>query len=171
MSKISSLDDKGMEFLMKEEGLKLKPYLDSKGIPTISIGCTYYENGTPVKMSDPIITKERAIQLFKNVVKGFEKAVFSSVISQINQNQFNALVSICYNIGIGGFKSSTLLKRVNANPQDPLIIDAFRMWGGAGDGSHNGKDDDGDGIIDEKGEKLQVLKLRRIREANLYFTA
>jgi lysozyme len=155
---------------VSEEGLKLHPYRDSKGIPTISIGCTYYEDGTPVKMTDPPISKERALSLFTTVRKKYENAVSTDVTSNINQHQFNALVSICYNIGTVGFKSSTLLKRVNANPKDPLITEAFKMWRFAESGEHNGKDDDGDGLIDEPGEKIPSLLPRRIREANLYFS-
>lgn len=141
------MDDNGINFLIQQEGIVLKPYLDSVGIPTIGVGCTYYENGTRVKMSDPPITKERAIQLFKNVLKTYETAVWSVTRDDINQNQFNALVSICYNIGVGGFKGSTLLKRVNNNPKDPSITEAFKMW-----------------------RKPAVLLNRRIREAKLYFS-
>jgi lysozyme len=153
MAKITQLDDAGIKFLIEQEGLRLKPYKDSKGIPTIAVGSTFYEDGRSVKMTDPPITKERAMQLFKNVRARFEKAVAESVTSNINQNQFNALVSICYNIGIGqegptpkGFKGSTLLKRVNANPNDPSITEAFKMW-----------------------RKPPELLPRRIRESNLYF--
>jgi len=46
----------------------------------------------------------------------------------VNQRQFDALVSFAYNCGSGALKGSTLLKRVNANPQDPAIKDAFLMW-------------------------------------------
>lgn len=156
---IKSMDQAGLNFLIKEEGLVLKPYLDSVGIPTIGVGCTYYEDGTRVKMTDPPISKERAILLFRNVLKNYETAVWSVTRDDINQNQFNALVSICYNIGVGsnlgskvgGFKGSTLLKRVNKDPHDLIgITEAFKMWKNAG-----GK---------------PILLNRRIREAKLYFS-
>lgn len=140
----------GIEFLAKEEGCVLKPYRDSVGIPTIGIGCTYYENGKRVKMTDPPITKARAISLFKNLLVLYEKAVWSNTRDDINQNQFDALVSICYNIGVNGFRGSTLLKRVNTNPSDETIIDAFCMWRNA-----SGR---------------PILLGRRMREANLYFS-
>lgn len=141
------MDESGINFLIKEEGIVLKPYLDSVGVPTIGVGCTYYEDGTRVKMTDPSITRTRAIQLFKNVLKTYETAVWSVTRDDINQNQFNALVSICYNIGVAGFKGSTLLKRVNNNPKDASITEAFKMW-----------------------RKPAVLLNRRIREAKLYFS-
>jgi lysozyme len=146
---IKQIDQSGIDFLINEEGLILHPYKDSVGIPTIGIGNTYYEDGTRVKMTDPAITKDRAINLFRIVLRNYENAVWSTTRDDINQNQFNALVSICYNIGVAGFKGSTLLKRVNLNPTDLLIRDAFLMWKNAG-----GK---------------PVLLARRRREADLYF--
>ena len=150
VKEIRFISPNGINFLIKEEGIILKPYRDSVGIPTIGIGCTYYENGQKVKMTDPPITRDRAIGLFKNVLAAYEIAVWSNTRDDINQNQFDALVSICYNIGVNGLKGSTLLKRVNANPNDPSINEAFKMWKNAGD--------------------KPILLNRRIREANLYFS-
>jgi lysozyme len=147
---IKQMDKKGLDFLILEEGIKLKPYLDFANVPTIGVGCTYYEDGTRVKMTDPAITRERAESLFKNVLKNYETTVWSVTRDDISQNQFNALVSICFNIGVNGFKGSTLLKRVNANPNDPNITEAFKMWRNSA-----GK---------------PILLGRRIREAKLYFS-
>lgn len=147
---IKTMDSKGIDFLADEEGLRLKPYLDAKGIPTIGIGCTFYENGARVKMTDPPITKERALSLFKNIRDLFEMTVWSVTRDDISQNQFNALVSICFNIGIAGLKGSTLLRLVNKNPNDPAITEAFKAWRNSG-----GK---------------PILLGRRIREAKLYFS-
>jgi lysozyme len=147
---VKTVSDKGIDFLIKEEGMVLKPYRDSVGIPTIGIGNTYYEDGRRVQMTDKPITKERAISLFKNVLKHYETAVWSVTRDDINQNQFDAMVSLCYNIGVAGFKGSTVVKRVNKDPKDPSIRDAFKMWKNAG-----GK---------------PILLKRREREADLYFT-
>ena len=150
MTEIKHLDNAGLDFLINEEGLKLKPYLDSVGIPTIGVGCTYYEDGTRVKLSDPPITRERAIELYKNVLKSYETTVWSVTRDDISQQQFNALTSLCFNIGVNGFKGSTVLKLVNKNPTDPAIAKAFEMWKNAG-----GK---------------PVLLGRRRREAKVYFS-
>ncbi|MFT3949202.1 MAG: lysozyme [Agriterribacter sp.] len=149
-SEIQHLSKSGLEFIGREEGCILKPYLDSVGIPTIGYGNTYYENGVRVKMSDPPISKDRALSLFLNILGFYEKAVWSNTRNDINQNQFNALVSLTYNIGINAFKNSTVLKLVNKNPFDPKITDAFKMWKNAGG--------------------RPILLKRRIREANLYFS-
>lgn len=148
MTEIKALDQKGIDFLTNEEGLRLSPYLDSVGIPTIGIGATYYpDTGKKVTMKDKKLTKEEAIAMFKALLVSYEKGVWSVTRDDISQNQFNALVSICYNIGVGGFKSSTLLKRVNKDPYDPKIADAFLMW-----------------------KKPAVLIGRRKREIALYFS-
>jgi lysozyme len=129
MAEIKALDKKGIDFLILKEGLILKPYLDSVGIPTIGVGCTYYpHNGKRVTMQDKPLTKEQAIDMFMQILVPYETAVWSVTRDDITQNQFNALTSFCYNIGVGGFKGSTVVKRVNKNPNDATIADAFLMW-------------------------------------------
>ena len=125
---IKELSDYGVKFLMSNEGVILHPYLDTKGIPTIGVGNTFYEDGSKVKMTDPPITKERAMELFKYILKMYELAVYSNTRDDINQNQFDALVSLCYNIGVNGFKNSTLVKKINNNSDDVVVKAAFLMW-------------------------------------------
>jgi lysozyme len=151
MTEIKTLDKRGRDFLAKEEGIKLAPYLDSVGIPTIGIGCTFYPNGRRVTMGDkPLQNAQEAWDLFDAVNRNFMLTVYSTTRDDINQNQFNALVSLCYNIGTAGFKGSTVLKLVNKNPNDPKIGAAFEMWKNAG-----GK---------------PVLLGRRRREVKMYFS-
>lgn len=149
----------------------LKPYICPAGIPTIGMGNTFYENGAKVKMSDPAITKERAYDLFRHVIRSFEQQVDSITTDAVNQNQFDALVDFAYNAGVGALKSSSLLKKVNANPNDPTIANSFMAWVFGGDGTKNKVDDDGDGLIDEPGEKKKLggLVNRRKAEVELYF--
>lgn len=160
-----------IDFVINYEGLKFKPYLCPANVPTIGIGSTLYKNGSRVRMTDSAITKEQAISLFNDTVSVYERAVDSFTRDDISQNQFDALVDFAYNVGVGALKSSTLLKKVNINPEDPLIRNEFKKWIYGGDGSKNGVDDNGNGIIDEIGEKqrLNGLVNRREAEANLYF--
>ena len=126
------LDDVGVDFLIQEEGMVLHPYLDSAGIATIGVGCTYYEDGTKVKMTDKPITRDRAIGLFKNTVVTFERTVTRVLRVEVNQNQFNALVSLCYNIGGGAFVNSTLLKKINDKAPLNEIETWFLVWNKVG---------------------------------------
>jgi lysozyme len=122
------VNDSGLTALHLREGLRLKPYLDTKGVPTIAMGNTYYIDGQSVKMSDPALSLKEANKLSLFVADDFGKYVNSKVTSIVNQNQFNALVSIAYNIGKTGFLNSTFLKLVNKNPNDPKIAAAIMMW-------------------------------------------
>lgn len=124
-----TLDEKGKQLLLESEGLKLKPYLDTQGVPTIAVGCTFYEDGTPVKMTDKPITKERALKLYDITAKKFSDKVSKLITSNVNQNQFNACVHFAYNIGIGGFSKSNVLKLINKNPNDLNIVTRLGFLG------------------------------------------
>lgn len=145
------ISQKGLDLLKRFEGIKLKPYLCPAGIATISIGCTYYPDGTKVKLTDPPIGEPKAIEIFKNIIKHYESSVDSFCRDDINQNQFDALVSLCYNIGVRALKNSTLIKKVNLDLNDPLIKNEFKKWNKSG------------------GKVLNGLTLRREEESKLYF--
>lgn len=155
---IKTLSDNGIKFIAKEEGCILHPYKDEAGIWTIGIGCTYYANGIRVKPTDEILTISEAYALFRIISKVFEDTVWSVTRDDITQNMFDALVSLSYNIGIGHFKSSTVLKMVNLNPHNYGIREAFLMW---------------DKRMDPRTGQLVVsagLEARRKREAFLYLS-
>lgn len=123
------------QLIKKFEGLVLTAYRDKAGIWTIGYGNTFYENGRPVKIGDKI-TKTRAENLLKAIVDDFAKHVNRLVHPKLRQCQFDALVSFSYNAGLDidsdnvaeGLGDSTLLKLVNANPQNPLIRNEFLKW-------------------------------------------
>ena len=122
------LNETGHRALELREGLRLKPYLDTQGVPTIAMGNTFYLDGKKVTMLDKPLTLNEAKTLARSVADIFANKVDYLVTSNINQNQFNALVSLAYNIGIHGFRKSTVLKLVNKNPNDPMIRQAFMLW-------------------------------------------
>lgn len=167
---INQVSIDGLDLIKEFESLKLKPYLCPSRIPTIGYGNTFYEDGTKVKLTDKPITEKRADELLLFILERFEKYVYSYVQSDIDQSQFDALTSFCYNVGPANLRVSTLLKKVNKNPDDKTIFTEFLKWDKA-DGTHDGIDNDGDGLIDEPGEKRKLggLTRRRIAEANLYF--
>ena len=150
--KITKISKKGLDLIKKFEGIKLKPYLCSAGVPTIGYGNTLYENGKKVSLKDTIITEQRATELLSNSLQNLEQHVDSFCRDDINQNQFDALVSFAFNLGPYNLKSSTLLKKVNKNPNDPTIRDEFMRWTKAG------------------GKVLKGLVERRQCEADLYFS-
>ena len=145
------VDNKGLDLIKQFEGFSGKPYLDSVGMPTIGYGFTYYPNGKRVTMNDSPISEEHATTLLAEIIKPYEVGVDSMTRDDITQNQFNALVSFAYNLGVKSLQGSTLLKKVNRNPNDKTIRDEFLKWVNAG------------------GKKLQGLVNRRNKEAEVYF--
>lgn len=145
------LDKAGYDLIIAFEGMELTPYEDSAGIPTIGVGNTFYPNGVKVKMTDPPITKAKAIEMFVIIADKFAAKVSALITKPVTQNQFNAVVSFAYNVGLGNLTSSTLLKKLNKNPNDSSIADEFRKWNKAG------------GVV------LKGLVNRRQKEANIYF--
>jgi lysozyme len=152
MTKVLHLSQKGLDLIKQFEGLKLKPYLCPANIATVGFGNTYYPDGTKVKLTDPAITAQKAEELLKFLVQSYEKGVDSFCRDDINQNQFDALTSFAYNVGVGNLQKSTLIKKVNLNPNDPAIRIEFMKWNkGAG-------------------KVLAGLTRRRQAEADLYFS-
>jgi lysozyme len=145
------LNKKGIEMMHKYEGIKLTAYLCPAKVWTIGYGNTFYEDGTKVKQGDKI-TKERADQLFINITnKNFAEPLLKLIKVKLNENQFSALVCFAYNVGTGALAKSTLLRKVNINPNDLTIRNEFLKWNKAG------------------GKVLNGLTKRRESEANLYF--
>ena len=150
--KIMKTGKAGIEMIKAFEGFRGAPYKCPAGIPTIGYGTTFYPNGKKVTMTDAPITEEKATELLAAMLVSFETYVDSYCIDSITQNKFDALVSFAYNLGPANLKSSTLLKKVNANPNDESIRLEFMKWVKAG------------------GKTLKGLVRRREAEANLYFT-
>jgi len=145
------LNNDGIALMHMYEGLRLDAYLCPAGVWTIGYGNTFYENGTRVKKGN-VITKDRAEELFKNIVKiNFELPMSRLIDVELNDNQYSALVSFTYNVGIGNLSKSTLLKMVNKNPNNHLIREQFLRWNKA------------------NGKPFLGLTKRRTAEANLYF--
>ena len=144
-------NQKGINIIKSYEKFSSKPYLCPAGKPTIGYGTTYYPNGRKVTLSDKPISRTKAIQIFRAILSEKEKAVQRFLKMPLNSNQFSALVSLTYNIGIEAFRTSTLLKKVNRSPDNPRIKNEFLRW------------------VYSNGRKLRGLERRRIEEAQLYF--
>jgi lysozyme len=84
------------------------------------------------------------------MVESFAKKVRPLIKKEITDNNFSAIVSFSYNVGVGNLKKSTLLKKVNADPKDPTIKAEFMKWTRA------------NGVV------LKGLVRRREAEAKLY---
>ncbi len=121
----------GLDLIKTFESCKLKPYLDIVGVCTIGYGTTTYEDGRKVAMTDPAITEERAIQLLAHHIEVYERCISNVVKTVLNENEFSACVSLCYNIGAGAFSKSTLVKHLNAGKRLEASLE-FLRWNKAG---------------------------------------
>ena len=144
------INEKGIQLIKSFEGCLLNAYLDSVKVPTIGYGATFYEDGKRVKIGDRI-TQERANELLEHHIDLFSVKVKRLITKDLNDNQFSALVSFAFNLGYNALGRSTLLKKVNHNPNDITIKNEFLKWNRAG------------------GRVLNGLTRRRIAEAKLYF--
>ena len=131
------VNDKGIQLIKSFEGCLLNAYLDSVKVPTIGYGATYYPDGSKVKLGDKI-SQERANELLAWHIDEFSGKVSKVIKSNLNDNQFSAIVSFAFNLGIGNLSKSTLLKKVNINPNDTSIGVEFLKWNKAGGKVLNG---------------------------------
>lgn len=120
---------KGQDFIVREEGEKLRAYLDAVGIWTIGVGHTGWVDAKPVGRG-MVITKEKSRQILQVDLKRFENAVNECVRVPLAQHQFDALVSLAFNIGEGAFRRSTLVKLLNC--RNPVASEQFLVWKYAG---------------------------------------
>lgn len=164
----------GLALLKELETFEPKAYRCPAGKLTIGYGHVIQENEHYLRVGR--ITEAQATELLVRDLVRFERAVFTAIMVPLTQNQFDALVVLCFNIGPGslrlgtGFAASSVAAAINARTSEATIRTNWYKWNKI-DGSHDGKDNDGDGQVDEAGEKKVApgLVVRRQREADLYF--
>jgi lysozyme len=138
----------GIALLKEFEGLRLQTYKDAVGVLTIGYGTTSM-TGVGKITSGMTITREQAEEWLVVGLAKYEKTVSEALKVPTNQNQFDAMVSLCYNIGQGAFLKSSVLRHHNAGD----VVQAaksFALWNKAG------------------GIALKGLTRRREAEAELY---
>lgn len=118
------ISQKGINLIKRYEGLSLKAYKPVPTEPGWTIG--YGHHGSDVHR-DMRITESHAERLLRRDLVRFEKAVSSMLNTHVNQNRFDALVSLAYNIGIGNFSASTVLRETNKR-HFLRAAAAFRLW-------------------------------------------
>ena len=100
-----------LTLIKKYEGLYLNAYTDFSAV-SIGYGTTKYPNNKSVKLGDKI-TKEQAEEYLLFECETISDSLDPLIIIDVNQNQFDALVSFTYNFGVGAFERSTLRKKLN----------------------------------------------------------
>lgn len=152
------IDQAGIDFIKSAEGVKNFVYADSAGLPTIGVGhlltqdelnsgkihidgrAYKYHEGLPDDVIDRLLLRDLNIA---------ELAVNSNVKVKLTQNQYNALVSFAFNVGVGAFRKSTLLILLNESQYDAVPAQ-MRRW------------------IYSAGRQIKGLKNRREKEIELW---
>lgn len=128
MSEAKRISEKGLNLIKEFEGCKLKAYKCPAGVWTIGIGSTLYPNGTKVKEGDTLVSEKAAMELLADTLAKYENAVNKETKVILTQPEFDALVSFTYNVGVGNFVSSTLLKLLNSGEPSSIVAAQFHRW-------------------------------------------
>ena len=151
------ISENGLKLIQEFEQFVNAPYLDSARVWTIGYGSTYYPNGKPVTGRDKPITREYAETIQRHVIATDFEPVINELLEKqiasgfVTQNMYDALISLTYNIGVNGFKRSSVLRLLKQG--DKLNAgNAFLLWNMAG------------------GKVLRGLVRRRERERKLFLS-
>lgn len=132
---------RGLVALVRHEGIVPAPYLDSAGVWTFGIGHAETSGLPP----DPRLmprgmpadwrsTLPEVFRLFRQRLMPYEQAVHDAVTGPVTQTEFDALVSLCFNIGPEAIARSSVVRHLNAGNRQ-AAADAFRAWNKHRDGS------------------------------------
>lgn len=117
---------KGLALIKEFEGLRLGAYYCAAGVLTIGYGHTSAAGDPEVRPGMRITATQAEAMLIRDLGQ-YERAVSAAVKKPLTQGQFDACVSLCYNIGIGAFSRSTVVRRINSGRMDEVPA-AFMMW-------------------------------------------
>ena len=145
VQKLADLADSTLQLVKRFEGFSPTPYRDARGW---SIGYGHYMGPQPTMQS---ISESDAYDLLRSDVQTASDAVKATIGTALSQNQFDALVSFAYNVGINAFRNSTLARKVNAGDMTGAANE-FARWNKS------------------NGSVLQALVDRRDAEAQLFLT-
>ncbi|MCK9220271.1 MAG: lysozyme [Bacteroidales bacterium] len=159
-----NLSETGYSFIKWFEGYYSTAYKCPKGKLTIGWGTITYPDGSPVRECDTC-NQSQAMKWLAYDVRETEVAIMPLIKVPLSQNKFDSLVSFAYNEGANALATSTLLKVINSKGE--IYEDLFVRWNKI-TVDHDGKDNDGDGVIDEPGEKKPLTGLTNRRKSEFW---
>lgn len=120
-----AIEKSTLDLITKEEGFRNKAYQDTKGLWTTGVGHLIKPDEQQLKTTT--LTNQQVEDLLKSDLKWCNDTIAACVKVPLKQNQFDALCSLCFNIGAAHFKDSTVVKKLNQNDFKGAA-DAFLMW-------------------------------------------
>lgn len=145
------INQAGLDLIKSFEGFSEKSYLCPANVWTIGYGTTRWFGQDPVKPGEHV-SRSTAEELLRFDIYHFEIGVSRLLRAPVRENQFSAMVSFAYNVGLGALEKSTLLKLLNALEEDEKVAAQFLRWNKAG------------------GKVLAGLTRRREAESKLFLT-
>ena len=122
---IMAIAESTLSFITNEEGFRNKAYKDSKGLLTIGVG--HLIKDSEQHLVNATLTDEQVKELLRSDLKWCSEAVERSVKVPLTQAQFDALYSLCFNIGETNFRKSTVVRKLNEKDYQGAA-DAILMW-------------------------------------------
>ena len=116
-----------IDLIKRFEGCRYNPYRDSVGLWTVGYGNLIGDGKSLPSGDNRVFTQEEIDAFLVNDLTRTESGINMLVRVQLSQNQFDALCSFCYNLGIGTFQKSTLLKDINASMWDAAANDLLKF--------------------------------------------
>jgi GH24 family phage-related lysozyme (muramidase) len=126
MQKAMDISADGLSALAGREGVRTLAYKDSVGVWTIGVGHTGAA-GLPAPCAGMEISHQAALDLFKLDLRQYVGEVNRAVKVDCTQNQFDAMVSLCFNIGVAGFAGSSVVRDLNEGDLE-RAAQAFLLW-------------------------------------------
>jgi len=145
-----TVNDATIDLIKGFESLRTRAYQDTGGVWTIGYGHTSAA-GNPKVFRGMVVSPESALRILYDDVSKFATGVEQLVTVTLNENQFGALVSFAFNVGLGAFKGSSVLKRVNSR-QFAEVPARLNLW------------------VKDNGKVLKGLVRRRKAEGVLFLT-
>jgi lysozyme len=123
------ISEAGVAVLREREGCELTAYYDTADPPVLTLGVGHTAAaGEPIPYEGQTITQEEADDIFDEDLDIYEAAVRNAVTAPMAQNEYDAFVSICFNIGQSGFATSTFVQRFNDGASKSEVAEAISWW-------------------------------------------
>lgn len=141
----------GLDIIKAFEGFESVAYYDVTGNMAIGYG-TLIDDSSEAWLKEAVLTEAQATELLALDCEKYEKAVEKLVKVELSQQQFSALVSLVYNIGVSNFTKSSVLKSINEGAKREEIETNWKKW------------------RKSNGQVLSGLVRRRKMEVDLFFS-
>jgi len=128
---VTHIDAAGVALLRREEGVRNSPYLDSQGHCTTGVGHLLHRGRCTAREAARRYSDAEVNAILRRDIARFERAVRRAFKGRralkATHNRVNSAVSLAFNIGEGGFRSSTVAKQIRAG-NERAAADAFLLW-------------------------------------------